>query len=299
MGLKREIQSALASAAASLGLHYASGRALAAFYAQMGCASWAGIALSSLLFGLFSGAISGLARRTGSRNISVLFQRIPGGAGKLIGALYGMLLFSGGCMLLGEAAHAGALALPCRHAEAMAAALAALCAGAMAISANEALLSMGSGLATMLLAFELALLCTASTVQMPALYFKVDLKLQGNYLAAIVLALLHACIGICLNAGMIVRLTDGSTRPGRRGVLSGAAMLALLSAGNAALQAGGERIMALQLPFAAISSRWGSAGFYCCACLMLASAVLSLSGMIYGLLPGNQWSNRAKSDVKL
>lgn len=299
MGLKREIQSSLASAAAALGLHYASGRAPAAFYAQMGRASWLGVALSALLFGLLSGAICGLARRTGSRNICRLFHRVPFGTGRLIGALYGMLLFSAGCMLLGEAAHAGALMLPCAYAETIAAAFAALCALALAFSASDALLSAGSALALMLLAFEWALLCAARAPQLPAPYFEVDLKLQGNAPAAIAFALLHACAGICLSAGMIVRFTDGGARPVRRGLLSGAAMLALLSAGNAALQAGGERSIALQLPFAAISSRWGGAGFYGCAGLMLALAILSLSGIIHGLLPENPRRNRAKNDVKL
>ena len=81
---------------ATLCCAYAVGLADAALVAL---ARWV---LSGLLFGALAGAISSLARRTGSVSISMLFKRLPGGGtGGFTWMLYCMLMFAACCMLLG------------------------------------------------------------------------------------------------------------------------------------------------------------------------------------------------------
>jgi len=299
MGFKRDAQSALAAVAVAMGLDYVSGRALAAFYAQTGEASWLGVVLSGVLFGLLTGAVSQLARRTGSGNLRMLLCRIPGGGvGNFVWIMYCMLLAAAGCMLLGEAAHAGALMLPVMHAGVIAAAFAFFLAGALALSGKGVLRRCGSIFVLLLLGFELAMLFFGKQPEAKLLY-EIELKLRGSCLAAVVFAMLHTAVCVCVSAGVVVYFTEGSTRPARLGAFAGAAMLILLLAGNAALQASGAKILALKLPFVALGAGWGSAGFYFNGVMIIIASVLSLAGILQGFLPAAERRNMAKNDVKL
>ncbi|MBR1820281.1 MAG: hypothetical protein IJ769_01520, partial [Clostridia bacterium] len=58
-----EARAALAVMASVAGTGYASGRELAVFFAQLGRASWAAIALAAAAFGLLTGLCARLASR--------------------------------------------------------------------------------------------------------------------------------------------------------------------------------------------------------------------------------------------
>lgn len=285
MGFKRDMESALAAVAVSLGMDYVSGRGLAAFYAQTERASWLGIVLSGVLFGLLTGAISQLARRTGSGNLRMLLHRIPGGGtGRFVWLLFCMLLLAAGCMLTGEAAHIGSLMLPTEHAGMISAGFALLLAAALVLSGKRILRRCGSIFVFLLLIFELALIFFGKIPEENLLY-EVELKLRGNFAAAALLAVLHTAVGVCLSAGIVVKLTDGAACPGRIGACASTSMLVLLLAGNAALQYAGEKILVLKLPFVAASGGWGSVGFYINGCMILAASIFSLAGIIHAFLP--------------
>jgi len=196
--------------------------------------------------------------------------------------LYCMLMFAACCMLLGEANHTGALMLPVKRAGALAAGIAALLAAVLALSSRGCMRAAGSVFVLLMLLFEAGLLFFAEPLKEPLLY-ELELHLCNNLPAALLFALLHTCVGICLSAAVIVRLSDGSTRPARFGIFAGAAMLILLLAGNAVLQSGSREMLALKLPFVALSGGWGSIGFYISALMMLAASVLSLSGILQGI----------------
>lgn len=273
--------SALCIAAAALGLDFASGRAIAFFYAQTGRASWPGAVFSGVLFGSLTAAISHLARHTGAYSAAGVLERLPGGrAAGLIVFLYRIVLAVAGCMLAVAAGHTGALALPLRHAAAWTMLFSLLLAAAACASGRGALRSLGALLAAGLFLYEVALLAFAGKPDASVLRYGLELRLRDNWTAAIVLALIHAAVGICLSAGATMRLTDGSTNPVRLGVFAGGAYMVLLLMGNAVLCGGRDEILALKLPFIALAGTWGSGGFFLSAAMVFLSATLSLSGIL-------------------
>lgn len=292
---ENEMHGALAIVAAALGIDFVSGRALAAFYAQTGRASWLGIALSMVLFGLAVGAIAHTARRCGAQGMGELLSRLPGGGmGKGAHLLYGCVLLLAAGMLVTSAGRMGALTVPVRHADLLCGALALLAAAVIAFSGSRILKAVGGALALLMLALETALLLFADLPDTPR--YEIELRLQGNYPAALIFAALHTAAGICLTAGLTVRFACGRCRPVRLGSFAGLFYGLLLGLGNAVLMAENVRILGLQLPFVALCADWGSTGFYLNAGLSWMFCVFSLAGLICGLLPSR---NLSKNDVKL
>lgn len=286
---------ALAVVAAALGMDFVSGQALAAFYAQTGRAGWLGIALSMLLFGLAVGAIAHVARRCGAQNVGELLSRLPGGGvGRGALLLYGCILLLAAGMLVTSAGHMCALAVPVRHVDLLGGALALLAAAVLAFAGKCMMKAVGGALALMMLVLEAALLLFADLPDTPR--YAIELRLQGNYPAALIFAALHTAAGICLSAGLAVRFADGRCRAVRLGSRAGLVYGLLLGLGNAVLMTEDVRILGLQLPFVALCADWENAGFYLNTALSWMFCVFSLAGLICGLLPSR---NHSKNDVKL
>ena len=55
---------------------------------------------------------------------------------------------------------------------------------------------------------------------------------------------------------------------------------------------------ALQLPFVALASSWGTAGFYASTVLSYLAAALSLAGIAYGLIPRKMMLNYENSTLQ-
>lgn len=276
---------AAVAVAVSLGTDFISGRALAAFYAQMGKASWLGIAAAALLFGSIAGFFAYLARRQGAHGMLELLQRMPGGRmGWLPEALYAAILISTGCMMVASAGHIGALTLPVRNGALLAGALCILLSGAIVLSGT---------LAVQLLC-RLFLLCTGVFLAALLLFgrtddglmkWAVDLRLRGSFGTALAFGALHASVGACVSSGAIMRLIDGKTRPVRLGACAALLQLMLLGLGNGALRIRSDEALVLKLPFVALASRWGNGGFWCSALLMFLAAVITFSGILLALIP--------------
>lgn len=295
MNRGNETHGALAIAAAALGIDFVSGRALAAFYAQTGRASWLGIVFSTVLFGVMVGAIAHTARRSGARSVGELLSRLPGGGmGKGAQLLYACILLLAAGMLVTSAGRMGALTVPVQHANLLGGALALLTAAVIAFAGSRMLKAIGGALVILMLALEIALLLFADLPETPR--YEIELRLQGNYPVALAFAALHTAAGICMSAGLAVRFADGRCRSARLGSCAGGFYGLLLGLGNAVLMAEDERILGLKLPFVALCADWGGAGFYLSAGLGWMFCVFSLAGLIYGLLPAR---NHSKNDVKL
>ena len=285
-----EWKTALALVAAALGIDFASGQALATFYGQLGRASWLGVAVSALLFGCMTGFIAGQARRSGARSAGGFFARLPGGGlGKGASLLYGLIVILAAGMLTASAGRMGALAVPVERADLLGAAAALLVALALALAGGGALRTGGGILTIVMLGFEAMLLWFAQLPQTPR--YAIELRLQGNWAAALGFALLHTCACLCIVFGMLLKLSGGRVHPARLGGCAGGAFGLLLGVGNAALMWQDERILALKLPFVALSADWGSTGFYVNAGLGWLFCVFSLAGLIYGILPPGSGAN--------
>lgn len=282
---KRNDLSALTLAAVGLSADFCSGRAMAAFYAQLGQMSWLGVGVSSLLFGACIALLSHIALRTGARNMRQALRRASGGGGaRLAQILYAALLAGGMAMCLLTAAQVGRLALPFRHASAEAALVCALLAAALAVREN-AFMKWSAAFLLCMVAFALALLFFGSLPKRAMLNWSIDLQLKNMPLVAILFALLHGAMSACLAAGAAVRITDGRVRPPALGLRSGMVYFLLLALANGVLQSREEALLALKLPFVALSSGWGKGGFYLSAGMIFLSSVTTAAGLLYAVFP--------------
>lgn len=283
MGRWDELRGALAIASAAMGADFVSGRALTLFYAQTARASWLGVAISGLMFGLITGAISSLRRRCGADNLTELLRRIPGGgAGRGITIAYDLILAGAAALLISQAGGMGALTLPIRHAFACGAALALLTAAVIAVSGGAAMRTVGGAFVLMLALFEGALAVFGRLPNAPRMRYELELGLRDNWIAAILFALLHTAVCLCLSAGVTVKMSRGSMRPAWLGAYAGGAFAILLALGNAVLILREDELLALKIPFAALAAGWGTAGFYLSAGMIFLAAVISLAGILYG-----------------
>lgn len=279
-----EWKTAPALVAAALGIDFVSGQALAAFYGQLGRASWLGVLVSALVFGCMTGFIAAQGRCSGAGNVGGFFARLPGGGlGKGAGLLYGLVVILAGGMLMTSAGRMAALALPVKRADWLGSAAALLIALVLAIAGGRALRAGGGILVLVMLGFELALLLFARLPDTPR--YAIELRLRDNWIAALGFALFHTCACLCVVVGMLLKMCAGRLHPARLGSRAGVLFALLLAVGNAVLMRQDERILALQLPFVALSGDWGSAGFYLNAGLCWLFCVFSLAGLIYGVLP--------------
>lgn len=282
----REVRAALAVTAAAVSADFVAGREIAAFYAQMADASWLGAVISGLFFGFFTAMLARVARENRAGNIFALFLRNPGGAAGWIScALYAGILIAAGWALASSAANLGALALPLRRAPLFGLVFALLAAAWIALSGTDLLRRVGAVFVGLLALYELALLLFARLDRLPGMMFVLELRLGGSWVAALGLALIHSAMCACLSAGVVVHMAGEGVRPERLGLWSGGIFLLLLLLGNAALRAQMDEVLALELPFVALASCWGGAGFWISAVGMYLAAVTSLSALLCSLLP--------------
>ena len=294
----REARAALAVVAAAVSVDFAAGRELAAFYAQMAEASWLGVMFSALIFGVITALFANLARRSGVGDMFSLFRSLPGGAvGKLGYVLYAVILVMAGYTLISAASRLGALALPLRRAPLFGAAFALLAAAWIALRGTKLMWKVGAVFAGLFALFMLALLLYARLEKLPGMLFVLELRLGGSVVAALCLAAVHAAMCACLAAGVTVRLAGEVARPARLGAWSGGILFVLLFIGNAALRNQMDELLALEVPFVALASTWGGAGFWSSAAVMYLAAVTSLSGLFCALLP-QKWMLNSKYSQK-
>jgi len=280
---RSEIPAAMSAAAAAAGLDFLSGRVPALFYAQTGEAAWQGILISGFMFGLLNWGLGHLKRRSCARNLDQLLHRLPGGAaGMGIRLLRDLILLAAAYMLASVAGHAGALMLPVRGARAWASAAALLAAAVLAGAGGAAMWAWGAVFAAASMMFLASLLVWGRLPPEMGMYRALELRLEGSFSAALLFALAHSCLCMCMTAGMTVKTVGMRVRPGRLGFWSGLFFAALLFAGNAVFARGEEVLPALGFPFAALAGGWGSAGFYITAALIFASSVYALACIFHG-----------------
>lgn len=282
----REFGAALAVVAAALGADFASGRESAAFYAQMAGASWWGVAFAAAAFGLIVALVAWLEERCAAANLFALLRRAPGGRLGWVGcALYALILLLAGASLIDAAGRLGELALPLRHARQLGVALALLVSAWLALGGAGGLRAAGAAFLALLAAYELALCAFARLDALPGVTYVLELRLANSIPAALLFAALHAAMCACLGAGVALRAAGEGARPAALGGYSAALFLALSLLGNAALRGQGDELLALDTPFVALASCWGSAGFWGSAAVIYLACVTSLAALLAGLLP--------------
>ena len=278
MKARQELGYALSIAGTALGLEIASGRAIAMFYAQMAGAGWLGVVFSALLFGTAVSALGFYAQRGRGEK-----------AGLLISVLYALFLLAAGGMLLAEAWHIGRLSLPLRRAGLVAVLFALLPASASALSGEQGRRLPGSIFAVLLGLCLAALLAFGRMPEEPR-HYAAQLRLGDSIPAALLLAPVHACTGIGLSAGMVLR--QGAVgRPARLGMLSALIYGGLIVLGNGIFSRQEPLLLRLRYPFAALAAGWGKAGFYLICLLIFSGCVAGLSAILCAVIPKRKSRN--------
>ncbi|MBR1820274.1 MAG: hypothetical protein IJ769_01485, partial [Clostridia bacterium] len=119
----------------------------------------------------------------------------------------------------------------------------------------------------------------------PRIYLRgeVELRLAGNFPAAALLSLCYAALNACVAGDVIARFSGGCTHAARLGALCGGLLGIVLLCGNAALERGGEMLLAQALPMVLLAARWGLAGFWLCAGFGFLCSVGTLAAALGGL----------------
>ncbi len=275
---KREGRTAAISALAS-GVGLISGRQTAAFFAQFGGASWLGIAVSSILYGAFCALVGRLAKATGARSFSAAIARSLGrGWGRILGALYGLILLLAGLVMLAGCFRMAELTLYAQNAGWMGAIL-SLC---LALTLNmKGIRAWSAGSVLLCGAFYLILAADPRQIQYRRNYETVA-ALWGSLPGAALSGALYAGLSASLAAGAVAE--GGGGRPLKTALESAAGMLMLLSAANCAMARGGMRILSQPAPDALLAARWGAAGFYGCALLKWICCTATLAHVLRAIL---------------
>ena len=265
MGRHGKWRAALATVGAAAGTGFASGRQIACFFAQLGWASWAGIALAAAVFALLTGLCASLARRSGASGFASLCRRRLGRAGsRAAGLCHGLLLALVAALMLLNAGKLGALTLPMRHGFAWGMALALALAGAAALGWRRALPALGLALVAVGAAFYAGM---ALDPRPPRLYLtgEATAALAGSLPATAALALGYAALNACVAADAACRFAGSAARPARTGALCGVLLALPVAWGNLAIARGGALLLAHALPTVPLAARWGLFGFWLCA----------------------------------
>lgn len=280
MGKNREITLALSVMAAVAGAGFSSGREIVLFFGQLGWAAWPGMVLASMLFALMVGLMLQMARKTGAKSFQgVFYQAVGQKCGRGIGILYGLMMALTCAMMLRTCGELGAIALPVRHGYLHAMALAFFLAVAIGTNRMRLLPVLGAGALVWTTVFYTALFMDSREVYT---YMRVEtvLRLEGSLWAALILALMHACLNASVAAGTVIRFSQGRIRPWQAAAASGGMMLVCLICAHAAIMRGGEKLYAQSLPTVILAARWGIGGFWISTLYMYAMSVCTLSACI-------------------
>lgn len=288
MKIRGEWPAAVSAVAAAAGVSLASGRQAVVFFAQMQGASWIGVLTASALFGALCGLVARAAAQTGSGSfVDVCARTLSGRWGMAVGMLYGLIMALAAAAMLAESGRLAELALPLHNAYWMGVVLSLGLASALCIRGMR-----GWGAASLALCgmFYAALALDLRPVRIYGNY-ETELRLSGSVLAAMLMGALHAALSGSMAAGSAA--SGGARSPVRLALSSGAMMLAVLAAANAALLRGGEKLLSQALPTVVLAARWGKAGFYGCILVKWMCAVATLSAAL-GALTGRNPKEREK-----
>lgn len=291
----RERRAALAAIAATAGAGYASGRELVLFFAQLGAASWLGVAFASVCFALLAAALCRAVERVGPDAPGAFLRRLLGRrVGTAAGMMHSLLMSLTAAVMLAGAGEIGALTLPVDHGYIWGMALALAAAVGWNLSYEKAMPA--AGLLTLLIGAALyaGLALDPRPVRVYA-RAETTLALENSTGAAILLAAMYAALNASIAGDALLRLSHRRLDAGRVGLLCGGMMAILLSCANAAILRGGRDLLSQAMPAVILAARWGAPGFWLCATFFFLCDAGTLAACLGALLRkveagGGEWA---------
>ncbi len=278
---RAEWRAALAAMGAAAGTAFASGRELTLFFAQLGRASWAGVAAASAAFGAMAWVTVRCA--AGGRGLAGACRRLGPRAGSVLAAARALLMALTAAVMLIGAGKIGALTLPVRNAFLWGAGLALLIALLLNLGGLRALPWLGLVALAVGAAFHAGLAIDPRPAR-TMLRADATLALADSLPAALLLAVPFAALNAVVAGDALARFSGGCASAGRTGALCGMLMAAALACANAALARGGRALLGQALPMVLLSARWGVWGFWLCAGFDGLCCLCTLSAALGGLI---------------
>lgn len=278
-----EWRGAAAVVAAVAGAGFSSGREVVLFFAQMGWASWIGVGFAAAMFGLLCAVVCHFARTTGARSFQEVYRRVLDvRQGTVVGAIHGLLMALTAGVMAVAAGEMAALALPIRGAFWMGMFFTTGLALLMSTREMRGMALLGVPSLALCGLFYLALALDPRSVTIYMNYETVP-EMSGSVTAAILLATLHAALNASIAGGVTACFARRVGSPMRFGARCGGMMLLLLSASNAAVLRGGEKLFSQALPTVVLAARWGKFGYYGCILVMWLCALTTLAAVLGSL----------------
>lgn len=285
--MKREDHAAAAVLAAAAGTGFSSGREIVLFFSQMGMSSWLGIFAASVMFGMMCGGICRL------KCMHWVWA-----------ALHLFFAVTAAWMMLASAGKLTALTIPLRGAFWMGILLTLVLALLLNMKEMKLFRTGSVVIPVLCVAFYAAL---ALDPRRPVLYwdYRAVPELSGSIAAALCGAGLHASINAAASAGVSTAVSGEIGSPLRFAVKCAVGMLAALSAGNAAMLAGGTALLSQARPEVVMAARWGKMGYYLSAfvlwtgCLATTTSLLNILFGYGTMFCGAAVRIMTKSRVKL
>lgn len=276
-----------AVAAATAGTGFSSGREVVLFFAQMGRASWIGVAFASAMFGMLCGVVCHFAKQTGAESFyGVCIHVLGTRQGSVVAVVQSLLAAVSAGMMVVVAGAMAALTLALKHAFWIGVVLSVGIALLLCMHRMRGMSGAGMVIPVVCVLFYTALALDPRKITIHQ-RFEVVPELSGSTTAALMLAMLHAALNASVAGEVTACFANRVEKPIRFGIGCGAIMFLLLSAANAALLRGGEKLLVQALPTVVLAARWGVFGYYAaivamwlCAVATLAAGIGSLAGRI-------------------
>lgn len=283
MKQNREWSAAATVWASTAGISFSTGRQVVLFFTQMGWASWIGIAFAASAFGLLCGMICHFALRTEEKSFSGIFARIlDSRQSMVVSALHSLLMAFIAGMMIASTGSLAALTLPLRNAFWIGVLFSTGLALLLSMHRMKRLRFLGTLALLASAIFYFSLFLDSRPVRIPSRYETVP-ELSGNLSVALLLSVLHAAMNASIAGEAVACFASRPQRPMRLGLLCGAMMFALLSAVNAALIRGGDRLLSQELPTVILAARWGVFGYYASLMVMWLCSLSTLTAALASL----------------
>lgn len=253
------------------------------FFSQTGRASWIGVLTASAFFGIVCGAVHLAASQTGAEGAGGICLRGMGmRAGRLFWLFWAAILCSAAVMMTAALGRLSELALPVRNAKWMGVLLSVATALILCLKGMRGFYGICPW--TLIVCFLYLIALAVDPREAPVrMHYETVPMLSGSVGAAVVLGILCGALSGCI-AGSVC-IAGKESGPVRLAAGCGLVMLMMLTAANAAILSGGDKLLAQPLPYVILAARWGKAGFYASVLTEGLAALTTLSAAL-GALAG-------------
>ena len=277
MRLPTELKWACAVCAPALGAAFMSGREAATFFAVTGWASWIGVIISAVVFGLIMGMLCHFGKETGARTLpGIYLAKMDQRCGEAVAIIHCLLMLMMGAVALTTAGELGALSLDIKNAAIIASAGAVILGLMFTLRGLIPLASLGMLCVPFCIVFFIVLALDKRPAAAGVYIQNNMMDVTGSVSVAVFMGAMFAFLKAAIS-GSIALSQSHALVPWRFGIACSIVMALTAGCANWALQAAGPEVWALNLPFVVLAARWGALGYYISIYIMYLGCIAVVS----------------------